>query len=231
MRTSSARRALLCVLAVAFCGLGAARPIHAEQDVQRLKLADSVLATSEDDRERLKYLIGCALPEGAVVETWVGGKHYEFAGELGLAPAWSRRALTPQESRWVSACILARTNWYGVAVQISLRAASARGARLRADAAERARFPLHEGAFFGDIFRRNAPAYVCLGGSSTRREETLRALRRICTLPDGHLTAEMQALSHCGFIIAGSCAAQPYTQADVDYSEEVVHVYLAPLRQ
>lgn len=196
-------------------------------EVKRITLTDTAQAASEDDRMRLKYLINCALPAGVIVETEVNGQHYEFPGDLGLAPEWSRRALTLQESRWVSACILARTNYFGRTVQISMRADLAPAGRLVADAAEEKRFPLHEAAFFGNVFEADAPAYVCIGDAA-RREEQLRALYRVCSLPDGRLLDDGPPLSYCNFIITGPCDARPYVQDGVDYTSQVVHIYLQP---
>jgi hypothetical protein len=58
--------------------------------------------------------------------------------------------------RWVSACVLARTNAYGVTVDISMRApddapAAVKDA-LRVTDDERAAYTLQEGAFFGNLF-------------------------------------------------------------------------------
>jgi hypothetical protein len=99
--------------------------------------------------------------------------------------------------RWVSACVLARTNAYGVHVDISMRApADAPDAikqALKVSDAERAAYPLREGAYFGNLFKTTtlttAPAgftgtdlpivstpsfYACAGPGSNIPEVTKR---------------------------------------------------------
>ena len=124
--------------------------------------------------------------------------------------------------RLVSACILARTNRFGVPVEISLRADPAitdPPPALRADAAERAAFPLHEGGFFGDLFAPGAPARVCQGRAAIETPDKLRAARRVCALPSGATTPDGRPLSACGFIITGPCTA-------AGRSPDAIHVYL-----
>lgn len=223
--STALRRALffgLCCL----CACCAFPHAQAARKIKRMPLADPAQASTEDGRMRLKYLINCALPAGVIVETEADGKRYEFPGDLGLASEWSQRALTAEESRWVSACILARTNYFGREVKISIRADPAPAGRLTADSEERARFPLHEAGFFGNIFSPDAPAYVCIGDESPQRESPLRALYRICSLPDGRHLDDGRALSYCNFIVTESCSTRPFVQGGVDYSGQVVHIYL-----
>lgn len=221
-------RAVVC----AWMAAALALPVHAQPSIQRVPLADLSQAQTEDGRERLQYLIGCALPEGVIVEADVAGAHYEFPGQLGLAPAWRERALTGPESRWVSACILARSNFFHRSVQISLRAKDAPVDGLVADDAERARFHRHEAGFFGNIFEPDAPAYVCIGDDDSGRHDALYAMNRVCSLPaeasDKSGVDFGRALSRCGFLIVGACSAKPFLQDGVDYTAAVVHVYLAP---
>jgi hypothetical protein len=58
--------------------------------------------------------------------------------------------------RWVSACVLARTNAYGVKVPISMRVHATAPAAVRAalatTPAEEAAFPLPEGSYYGNMF-------------------------------------------------------------------------------
>src|SRR5262245_59565703 len=83
-------------------------------------LANSPLAQTADGRDVLSYVVSCALPTGAQTSAKVGGTTYTFAGAIGLAPGWATRAPTVTERRWVTACVLSRTNLYGVSVQLSL---------------------------------------------------------------------------------------------------------------
>ncbi|HKY00013.1 MAG TPA: hypothetical protein VJL86_09875 [Steroidobacteraceae bacterium] len=212
-------RALLGLLLALSTAAPAARPTA---HVSHVRLSDPALAATESARERLAYLVGCALPEGTVVDATVDGRTFAFPGSLGLAPAWSQRALEPVEARRVSACILSRTNRFGVTVQLSLRGAGL----LEADAAERAAFALHEGAFFGNVFSPTSPAYACSGDAIPDRGRRLGALRRVCGVADGGLTPGGRPSTHCGFVDVGPCSARPFVQDGVDYSDAVLDVYL-----
>ena len=81
----------------------------------------SNLADTPTKREQLKYLVGCALAEETEAYTTVDGEEYIFEGDMGLAPQWIDKGLTPEEERWVSACMLAKTNFFGKHVRISMR--------------------------------------------------------------------------------------------------------------
>ena len=212
----SAAAFLLC--AVPLAAMSAPLP------ARRSALADTHEALTVEGRERLQYLIGCALPEGVVVETDVEGRRYEFPGRIGLAPAWRERAMTTEEARWISACMLARTNAFGISVQISLRADDPPVASLDTSEDERARFALHEAGFFGNIFSDAAPAYVCYGGTGAERQARLEALHRVCSL--GSKEPGMDGFSRCNFIVAGPCSERPFVQNGVDYSGQVVNVFL-----
>lgn len=205
------------------CLLGAAPGFGADAPV-RVPLNDTREALTVDGRERLQYLIGCALPEGVIVETIVEGQRYEFPGSIGLAPDWRERALTPSEARWVSACMLARTNAFGVTVQISLRAEPAPVESLETSSEERQQFTFRDAGFFGNLFSDDAPAYVCTEGEGPQRARQLESLRRVCSLPSSN--ADEPGLSRCHFLIAGPCSDRPFVQHGVDYSGEVIHVYL-----
>ena len=110
--------------------------------------AQDLLAT-EASREVLSYVVSCALPADVTLVGSVNGTTYEFPGSIGLTPRWADRQLNRIEKGWISACMLARVNAYGVSLQISLRGANP---ALSVSAAEAAAFTAEEGAFYGDIF-------------------------------------------------------------------------------
>jgi hypothetical protein len=117
------------------------------------------LAQTEDGREVLSYILSCALPEGSQIEYVIDATVYSFAGEVGLAPDWSWRAPTITERRWVTACVLSRTNLYGISVQVSMRGSHP---ALAGSLAESSGFSLREGAFYGDLFDPDGPRmYAC----------------------------------------------------------------------
>lgn len=207
---------LLC--GVLFSLASISLPGHASE----LVLRDEALAQTAGGRSLLKYVVNCALPEGVTVVTTVGGERFTYPGKMGLAPAWSTRALTDHEERLVSSCLLARTNRFGVPVEISSRNYSANPpVALRADDEEKAKFQVHEGGFFGNLFKEDAEAYVCTSKSPHDRQAFLERLRRECAL-----ASATPNRSRCNFVIVGDCDDRPFKQNGVDYSDEVIHVYL-----
>lgn len=159
------------------------------------------LLESADGREVLGYLVGCALAadDGITVTTRTG--KFSFRGALGLAPAWKTRAPSPSERRWVSACIYARTNLYGVAIPVSLRGAHP---ALTTPPGEQLGYLLVEGAFYGDLFDPVAPtAYACsaLVKETGLPVSTLGA--RACARP---VPGEDPSVTGCGFAYVGPCA-------------------------
>lgn len=160
--------------------------------------APELLAT-QDGRDVLSYIVSCALPANTtLVLQGTGGVKYTFAGGIGLAPMWRMNSPTVSERRWVSACVLARTNLYGIQVALSLRGANP---ALATPLTEGLGYTLVEGAFYGDLFAPDGPhMYACDAlvrdlnlGLST---QDLRA----CALSDDGAT------TRCGFTYAGRCS-------------------------
>ncbi|QSQ22120.1 hypothetical protein JY651_44470 [Pyxidicoccus parkwayensis] len=78
----------------------------------------------------MKYLVGCALGPGQMVE-WVNrsGVGTKFEGEAGLCREWEKGAPSPECLGYVSACLLARNNAFGVEVELSMRGEDSRDAK------------------------------------------------------------------------------------------------------
>ena len=112
---------------------------------------DDLKAMASDDggRELLTYMMSCALPEGQSLSVETDSGTYTFDGLIGLAPNWTTTPLSTEDARWVSACLLARVNYYGVTVHISMRGGSP---ALAITPEEGADYPLYEGAFWGNLF-------------------------------------------------------------------------------
>jgi hypothetical protein len=161
--------------------------------LQANPVSDPMLATPEG-REYFSYIVSCALPQGDVVAASTG--HYE--GSMGLAPEWEHRAMTTSEKRWVSACLLARVNAYGISVELSLRGDHA---ALAAGDAELEVFTQPEGAFYGDVFASDATKMemVACRGAAQAAGESGALVNRDCTEPAGN------GLTVCGFKYAGDC--------------------------
>ncbi|MET0592726.1 MAG: hypothetical protein ABW133_08515, partial [Polyangiaceae bacterium] len=154
--------------------------------------------------EFVRYAYSCAMPPGKTMTLTINGEAVTFEGGLGLAPEWGEDNGTCNDEckKWISACMLARTNAYGAHVEISIRAPrSVFQANGDVDALERTKylqivedadptkdegtlFPLREGAYFGNIFNSKQVAdgtlvhdpkyYACAGPGSNVPQLTNR---------------------------------------------------------
>lgn len=113
-------------------------------------LVESDLVADASGRELLTYMVRCALDADQELTATHDGVTYTWKGLIGLAPSWLTSPLTSERrQRWVSACLLAHVNGYGVEVPISLRGFHP---ALRASKEEKATFTVQEAAFFGNVF-------------------------------------------------------------------------------
>ena len=119
--------------------------------------------TDPNARELLKYIVSCALPPTSTVDFTSEGVNYSYPGELGLTPKWGLPGGTCNEAcqRWISACVMARVDFLGEKVSISLRGPHA---NLATTPAERAQYTVREGVYYGNIFRDPADQerYACV---------------------------------------------------------------------
>lgn len=122
--------------------------------------AGNGMEATPEGRDVLAYLSSCALPAGTQLLVQHDGVEYAFAGHFGTAPEWLSQALAGPARRWLTACLLAHVNAYGVSVQISVRAPDGMAT---ADAAEQESFPVYEATFFGDFFADDPKIYACQG--------------------------------------------------------------------
>lgn len=189
---------------------------------RRVAVGDLASVATHEQRKDLKYLASCALGPDTVLVAEVEGQVHEFPGGMGLAPDWWRKALTPEEERWVSACILARTNYYGVPVQISLRSPfPSQAPGMQVEDEEARSFDMEEGTFFGNIFGHEPAAYVCGPGHDADRQARMRAQQRICALPLSQRQPDGRQVTACRFIYVGPCTESNFTQDGVGYHEAV----------
>jgi hypothetical protein len=162
-------------------------------------------ADGDLSRRFLRYTVSCALaPSSSFWFSWTdsaGTVHNEsYPGELGLAPGWATGSLGTAGEQMVSACLAARTNWYGVSVTISMRSAQDPLRTLTTDD-ERAEFGVLEGTFWGNLFSSTPHLSACY---DDRNVESSRDARRDCAA--GHVSAT-GAIQECGMIhIVGACA-------------------------
>ena len=202
---------------------------HAEisAHVNRTELTATGLLSSSPSRTLLSYVVSCALPKGKELYADFNEERFVFKGSIGLAPNWLDRPLTLREQRWVTACLLARTNYFGKSIKISIRTREPSIRALRVSESERREYPLHEGGFFGNLFTDKPVAYVCTGNVLGMSENTV--LRdRICAQNSLIITPSGQTVSKCGFLITGQCGESSSQTINGQRYEEVVHVYLKP---
>ncbi|MEO8553677.1 MAG: hypothetical protein ABI678_27070, partial [Kofleriaceae bacterium] len=166
--------ALLAILATSACVIDEADLGQSDQDItSNNKLATNKLATNKlatnklaaasfatgmqakplletaDGRDVLTYMLQCALSSSqSITLTDSSGTPWKFTGAIGVAPAWTTRALTVTEQRWVTACLLARVNYFGVVVNLSLQGRLPALWTTTADAP----FTSLDGAFYGNLF-------------------------------------------------------------------------------
>ena len=190
-------------------------------------------------RQFLRYAVSCAFnPTQSFAFSWTDEKgavrNEVYWGDLGFAPGWATQKLDVMGQEWVTACLAARTNWYGTSVLISMRSVMA---STRASAAEIDAYPHEEGAFWGNLFAAKPFVRSCYWAGNISRS---RSSYRDCAT--GHIDNQSNVLE-CGPIhIIGACdtycgatqsidGRHPYCVVDPDVSliaktEHVLTVFL-----
>lgn len=149
-------------------------------------------------RDTLKYIVRCAMPDGAKITVPYEGTVDVLDGWMGLGSEWRHAPLASESQRWVSACELAFVNALGEHVFISVRGSHP---NLKASVTpnERTRFTYQEAAFYGNLFADPMIQYVCRGsggpvGSPVRN-------KRLCSDP-----SENPAVTRCNMVFTGNCS-------------------------
>jgi hypothetical protein len=114
----------------------------------------------------LKYIVGCALPEGAHLDLEIDGQSWSFDGSIGLAPDWGKVGGHCDATcrGWVSGCVLSRLNYLGKSVPLSIRGSTA---ALASSKTERTQYPHREATYYGDIFASPQVRLGCLSPGAT----------------------------------------------------------------
>jgi hypothetical protein len=137
--------------------------------------------------------------------------------------------MTPPQERWVSACMLALTNYFGKHVDVSLHADPLLVDFLEQSKEETQTFTLFEGGFFGNLFGANSVAYVC-SGTGTKIEAQDPVFReRICTKAT-EATLDGKPLTACQFILTGPCSDPASFTVNGETYHEVIFVSLKPTK-
>lgn len=165
-------------------------------------LTAGALIETADGREVFSYIVSCALPAGKSVTVQDSlGNSYTFAGEIGLAPGWQTSTPSVADRHWVTACLLARTNYYGVSVQLSMRGSHP---ALATTNTETSTYKVAEGAFYGDLFASTQSWYAC--GSKKWTSTLAQDAQRTCAISQDGVT------TMCGFTYEFFCGST-YTQS------------------
>jgi hypothetical protein len=130
----------------------------------------------------MKYLVKCSLPLGVGMSFDYGGITYFWPGLLGFAPHWASGESIPEnEQQLVTACLGAHANRYGAHVPISLLGRDADRRPLAMSGDELSSFPVTEGCFFGNVFRKDG-----VFSASDRPVDLMsnQSSLRACALPD-----------------------------------------------
>jgi hypothetical protein len=176
------------------------------------------MLNTADGREVYSYIVSCALPEGTTIEADVPGaddtappntiyscnkEHCVFSGSVGLAKHWIDRRLDQKGQRWVTACLLARVNHYGVTEIISMRGVAP---ELSVSPEEAEQYSLQEGAFYGNLFGDGDGPLdwnACRGKDKAESPDKAGLELRACAEPDPNDPTHTM----CGFKYAGDCGS------------------------
>lgn len=225
------------VLTIPFLLILFLKPVAAETPkiassppIQEVELADPTLAATETARHQLKYLVNCALPDSVVLFSVQGHDRFTFPGHLGLAPEWLKTPLTPLQERWVSACMLALTNYAGKHVEVSLHAKPGAAPFLSETKEDTKAYSLLEGGFFGNLFSPHPVAYACTGTHRKIDEQDPVFHDRLCTKPSGDRTRDGKPLTVCQFILTGPCSDPASFTINSHAYDEVIFVSLKPTK-
>jgi hypothetical protein len=165
-------------------------------------------------RKFLKYAVGCAFNTSQSFQvTWTDAQSVPqtetYYGSLGIAPEWATGALSATQQRWISACIAARTNYFGISVVLSMRGDKT---ELSADATERSTFSHLEGAFWGNLFATTPSLHSCY---NLAERAYVRGKNRACAAgyDDGsvHWCGIISSIGDCSGCTANTDSGLGYT--------------------
>jgi hypothetical protein len=146
----------------------------------------------------MAYIVGCALPPGTTLAlTLSDGSHQTYEGSLGLAPSWGAPsgACDAACKAWISACVIARINFSGSLMPLSMRGDTA---ALAADAAEQAAYPQREATYYGSIFDGRLVAHACLPAGKD-------SIPRVCGPEHDPFNPDPEQRGDCLIDVVGRC--------------------------
>ncbi|WP_437677500.1 hypothetical protein [Sorangium sp. So ce131] len=173
------------------------------------KLATTPLLDTDDGRDLLHYVVGCALPSGTTVNTAIAG--ISFKGSAGLAPGWKTMRLASTSSqRWVTSCLLQTLN--GLGAHVPIRMVGSHVGLNDASPTDALIYTIPDATMFGNIFNPTAvEVYACVDAGvrdSCGSGWSVFADLRICdSSPDCGITplgvCRDSANNHCWLNSAG----------------------------
>lgn len=163
-------------------------------------LTNNPIVSTSSGRSYLAYLVDCALSSTQSVRVTYGFTQYTFVGNIGIAPAWTTRAITATEGNWISSCVISRANQFGTSVTISMRGDISLYGTTTDEAAN---YNVEEGAFYGSVWAGNfGQMHACNGVDQVRDGDTYGDLPlRQCAQPDPN----NPGYTPCGFVFDGNC--------------------------
>jgi hypothetical protein len=154
------------------------------------------LAVTEDGRQALKYLVGCALADGHNITAYytdpvTGPEEFHAGGSVGMADGWTSGALTTTQQKWLTSCVSALTNRTGASVTVSVRGPST---TLSSTSTELTTYVTQEGAYFGN-------AFTATGILACKGTGTVTTTGRDCAKG-----TSVGGKTQCNFTYTGTCA-------------------------
>ncbi|MBK9260037.1 MAG: hypothetical protein IPM54_09400 [Polyangiaceae bacterium] len=165
----------------------------------------------------LEVLIGCALSSSQTVTDPAHTIGYflgipvkkSYTGEIGIAPAWTWRALTTTEKRYVTACVMQRVNAYGEVINILLQTANGSYQPLNRSTEDLELYPVAESVAWGNMFDSTIELSTT---NSEVPEDTIPFVGHICReyssaqAPWSGLRRQCDNFESCGFTYEGNCS-------------------------
>jgi len=173
--------------------------------------------------ELMQFFVGCALDSGQIWNMTYNNTGYSYDGSLGIAPSDLSTPLTLVQAQWISACLMARVNYFEHHVLISIR-----GTIFSTTPEEEEQYDVYEGSFFGNIFTLPQQKYVCEGPNYGQPGQSPDQVWRVCTEKN---STSSSGVNGCDFTVVGYCndvcqsADGPCTVNGTRF-DDVIAVYL-----